>query len=104
MSKIDIKNYLEKIYKIPVLNVRTKVMAGGDIKHPTRGHVMAKEDDYKVAFVQLGDGVTFEFPEIFKEIKSPAEKQVAEIKQLNRADMENEQKYWDKLSVPVWFR
>ena len=28
-------------------------VAGGDIKNPVRGHVMAKEDDYKVAFVQL---------------------------------------------------
>ncbi|XP_076459989.1 large ribosomal subunit protein uL23m-like [Babylonia areolata] len=53
MSVIDIKNYLEKIYNVPVLDVRTKVMAGDDIKHPTRGHVVAKKDDYKVAFVQL---------------------------------------------------
>jgi len=28
MSVIDIKNYLEKIYKVPVLDVKTKVMAG----------------------------------------------------------------------------
>lgn len=28
MSVIDIKNYLEKIYDVPVLDVRTKVMAG----------------------------------------------------------------------------
>ena len=28
MSRIDIKNYLEKIYQVPVLSVRTHVMRG----------------------------------------------------------------------------
>ncbi|KAL8619056.1 hypothetical protein ACOMHN_020754 [Nucella lapillus] len=104
MSVFDVKNYLEKIYSVPVLNVRTKIMAGEDIKHPTRGHVITKEDDVKIAFVQLNDGVTFEFPDLFAENKPPTERQAKEIKRQDRIGQEEERKFWDKLTVPSWFR
>ncbi|KAK7441969.1 hypothetical protein BaRGS_00040551 [Batillaria attramentaria] len=133
---------------------------GADIKHPSRGHVMAKEDDYKMAYVTLelsryhgnktaaegtfplhtlsyneagerlygsemamfstvrcwglrpppvsctllGDGVTFDFPELFKESKSQTEKQTTELKKQERQVAVEQQKNWDKLSVPPWFR
>jgi len=52
MTKFDVKNYLEKIYKIPVMNVRTEVTPGKLKKDPVRGYV-TKEDDYKTAYVDL---------------------------------------------------
>ncbi|KAL5010323.1 hypothetical protein ScPMuIL_012628 [Solemya velum] len=64
MSKFDIKQYLEKIYKVPVLNVKVSVRPGEDLKHP-RGYEIWREDDFKMAFVQLGEDCTFEFPDIF---------------------------------------
>ena len=33
-------------------------VVGKDIKHPTRGHVVAQEDDHKIAYVQLVSNVT----------------------------------------------
>jgi hypothetical protein len=50
------------------------------------------------------DGVTFNFPEIFKESKSPLKKQIAEYKQQDRTRIEAENKDWDRLTIPPWFR
>ena len=36
-----------------IVHAQCMSVAGGDIKHPSRNHVMAKEDDYKVAHVEL---------------------------------------------------
>lgn len=54
--------------------------------------------------VLQGDGETFEFPDIFKENKTESEKQVQEFKAQNRKDLEVSNKYWDRLSLPLWFR
>lgn len=52
MTKWDVKNYLEKIYKIPVVTVKTHVKCG-DIKKAKGNNYLIKEDDYKVAIVDL---------------------------------------------------
>ncbi|XP_013861029.1 large ribosomal subunit protein uL23m [Austrofundulus limnaeus] len=64
MTKYDIKNYLEKIYNVPVADVRTRIQYGRSKK---RNHMnqKSKVPDYKVAYVQLGKGQTFTFPDIF---------------------------------------
>ena len=53
MTKWDVKNYLEKIYKIPVVQVRTVVKCGELKKSPARQFLVKVEDDYKHAFVTL---------------------------------------------------
>ncbi|XP_068170165.1 large ribosomal subunit protein uL23m isoform X1 [Antennarius striatus] len=52
MTKFDIKNYLEKIYNVPVGVVRTRIQHGSNKK---RNHLnqRVKKPDYKVAYVQL---------------------------------------------------
>uniref|UniRef100_A0A8B9NV23 Large ribosomal subunit protein uL23m n=1 Tax=Apteryx owenii TaxID=8824 RepID=A0A8B9NV23_APTOW len=52
MTKVDIKNYLEKIYNVPVVAVRTRIQHGA---HNRRNHKnqRVKKPDYKVAYVQL---------------------------------------------------
>ncbi|KAG7244502.1 hypothetical protein INR49_030154 [Caranx melampygus] len=52
MTKYDIKNYLEKIYNVPVGAVRTRIQYGSNKK---RNHLnqRVKQPDYKVAYVQL---------------------------------------------------
>ncbi|XP_061629363.1 large ribosomal subunit protein uL23m isoform X1 [Phyllopteryx taeniolatus] len=52
MTKYDVKNYLEKIYNVPVGDVRTRIQFGSNKK---RNHLnqRVKQPDYKVAYVQL---------------------------------------------------
>lgn len=56
MTKIDVQNYLEKIYKVPVIEVRTRIDMGKTYKEPGRGYVM-KKDDTKMAYVTLVSGI-----------------------------------------------
>lgn len=57
MTRLDVKNYLEKIYNVKVLDVHTKIMSGrtfispfgAQLKEPSRE--LLKEDDIKYAFV-----------------------------------------------------
>lgn len=59
MTPFDVRNYLEKIYKIPVVNVETRVVAG-KIKKATGKPYIVKEDDYREAIVDLvRDNFTF---------------------------------------------
>jgi len=64
MTKCDVRNYLEKIYNVPVGAVRTRIQFGSNKK---RNHLnqKVKKPDYKVAYIQLGEGQTFSFPDIF---------------------------------------
>lgn len=52
MTKLDVQNYLEKIYKVPVVDVRTRIDMGKTYKEPGRGYVI-KKDDTKIAYVTL---------------------------------------------------
>lgn len=52
MTKYDVKNYLEKIYKLPVVDVRTRIEMGKTKRDQTMGYV-TKEDDVKIAYVTL---------------------------------------------------
>jgi large subunit ribosomal protein L23 len=51
MTRNDVKNYLEKIYKIPVVGIRIHI-ASGEFKRSTKGYII-KEDDLKIAYVDL---------------------------------------------------
>ncbi|XP_054160090.1 39S ribosomal protein L23, mitochondrial-like [Oppia nitens] len=108
MTKWDVKNYLEKIYKIPVIDVRTHVMCG-DIKKAktTQKPYLIKEDDYKLATVDLPKDMIFKFPELFPKEKinetkkdmTDAEKEV-EFGKLR----EKRKRYNNKRdNVPDWF-
>lgn len=52
MTKYDVKNYLEKIYKVPVVEVRTRIGMGRAKRDPVAGYVI-KEEDTKYAYVTL---------------------------------------------------
>jgi len=73
MSKFDIRQYLEKIYKLPVRDVRTRI-AMGDITWDLpldRRHRRAlwKEEDRKIAYVVFKKGFVAEFPDIFTDVE-----------------------------------
>ncbi|KFQ30439.1 PREDICTED: 39S ribosomal protein L23, mitochondrial-like, partial [Merops nubicus] len=52
MTRVDVKNYLEKIYNVPVAAVRTRIQYGANNKRNHKNH-RVKKPDYKVAYVQL---------------------------------------------------
>lgn len=56
MTKHDIKNYLTKIYQIPVVDVRTEVRLGEFYQDIVKKYVK-KKDDYRVAIVTLVNSV-----------------------------------------------
>ncbi|GAB5578228.1 39S ribosomal protein L23 [Prionailurus iriomotensis] len=74
MTRVDVRNYLERIYNVPVAAVRTRVQHGSNRKRDYR-NVRMKKPDYKVAYVQLirscsgAHGQTFTFPDLFPENK-----------------------------------
>uniref|UniRef100_A0A8C7AMD9 Large ribosomal subunit protein uL23m n=1 Tax=Neovison vison TaxID=452646 RepID=A0A8C7AMD9_NEOVI len=59
MTRVDLRNYLERIYNVPVAAVRTRVQHGSNRKRDHR-NVRVKRPDYKVAYVQLVSGLRAE--------------------------------------------
>ncbi|XP_035272588.1 39S ribosomal protein L23, mitochondrial [Anguilla anguilla] len=92
MTKCDVKNYLENIYNVPVGAVRTRIQYGTNKK---RNHLnqRVKTPDYKVAYVQLSQQQTFEFPNIFPDKdEKPAEGSMEELQDKFMEDEKQRQK------------
>jgi len=89
MTRYDIKNYLEKIYKIPVVDVRT-VNKMGKTRQNAFGNYLVNDKDYKVAFVTLPEGHKFEWPDL--KIKS----QLDEMEDGTKEDVENAKEAYAK--------
>lgn len=102
MSKFDIKNYLEKIYKVPVDSVVTYNKMG-KTKRSTVGGYIVKDDDYKLAFVTLPKGETFEFPDLFPEEKdAEIKKQQEQLQVLKKEWNQLAKKNQHRKGVPTW--
>ncbi|XP_042670133.1 39S ribosomal protein L23, mitochondrial [Centrocercus urophasianus] len=103
MTKVDIKNYLEKIYNVPVAAVRTRIQYGANNKRNHKNQ-RVKKPDYKVAYVQLGQGKTFQFPNLFPE-KEDSEAEA--FHDFRKTFMEKEQQSQKgdprRGGVPDWF-
>lgn len=52
MTQLDVKNYLEKIYNVHSVHVRTRI-ALGKTYIPINFKFVAKKDDMKIAYVTL---------------------------------------------------
>ncbi|KAM9854195.1 large ribosomal subunit protein uL23m [Aulostomus maculatus] len=104
MTKCDVKSYLEKIYNVPVGAVRTRIQFGTNKK---KNHLMqrVKRPDYKVAYVQLAQGQTFTFPDIFPERDStPAEGSMEDVQKKFIEDERQRQKLDPRRGgVTEWF-
>lgn len=62
MTKMDIKNYLEKIYGIKPTSIKARI-AMGAVKEQENGK-MYKEDDVKIAYITLPPNETFKYPDL----------------------------------------
>nr|XP_025948582.1 39S ribosomal protein L23, mitochondrial [Dromaius novaehollandiae] len=104
MTKVDIKNYLEKIYNVPVVAVRTRIQYGA---HNRRNHKnqRVKKPDYKVAYVQLGQGQTFQFPNLFPEKEQTPEARSFDDFKNKYLEKEKQRQRGDprRGGVPDWF-
>jgi len=92
MTKYDVRNYLQKIYDVPVAAVRTRIQFCSNKK---RNHLnqRVKRPDYKVAYVQLGQEQTFDFPNLFPETDTKsAEGSVEEMQEQFMEDEKQRQK------------
>lgn len=102
MTKYDVKNYLEKIYKLPVVDVRTRIEMGKTKRDQTMGYV-TKEDDVKIAYVTLPRTEEFTFPELFskkEEQKKAEEKSLDESKQGFKRFLDRNKK---RPGAPGWY-
>ncbi|XP_059622205.1 large ribosomal subunit protein uL23m [Phlebotomus argentipes] len=102
MTKHDIRNYLEKIYKIPVVDVRTRIAMGKTSEDPDFGFVK-KAEDQRLVYVTLPKDMTFEFPNIFPEEKKDKlkeEKSLDEAKNNHKKFLERNK---SRPSVPGWY-
>ena len=109
MTKMDVKQYLEKIYNIPVMNVHTKNFSGPTWQNLLRQQIsrkneLYKEDDYKVAYVLMPKDYKFEFPDV---TKKPEDQEKQEKNAEDEVDMAKKQfaKYakGTKRGIPSFF-
>ncbi|PSN45602.1 putative 39S ribosomal protein L23 [Blattella germanica] len=102
MTQQDVKNYLEKIYNVPVIQVKTTNIQGRTKQDSVQGYV-TKEDDFKMAYVTLPKDQHFEFPEMFAEGNQMMEEQVKQMDEMKK----NHKKFLDQANkrpgVPGWF-
>jgi large subunit ribosomal protein L23 len=92
MSRFDVQEYLEKIYKLPVREVRIRNEMG-EITWNTpldyeKRHALWKEEDRKFAFVFFPKDIVFNFPIIFT--KDEFEDEVSKLQKFNKEDRTNE--------------
>uniref|UniRef100_A0A2A4JM57 Large ribosomal subunit protein uL23m n=1 Tax=Heliothis virescens TaxID=7102 RepID=A0A2A4JM57_HELVI len=102
MTKYDIKNYLEKIYNVPVVDIRTRIALGKFRRDIGKGYIV-KDDDVKSAYVVLPKDMKFKYPNIFgtkKDEERDEEKALSEAKKSFQNYIKRNK---DRTDVPSWF-
>ncbi|XP_062973196.1 large ribosomal subunit protein uL23m [Elgaria multicarinata webbii] len=104
MTRVELKDYLENIYNVPVAAIRTRIQHGS-MKRRDHKNRRIKNPDYKVAYVQLAAGQTFQFPDLFPEREETI--QPGSFEDIQNKFMEDErQRQKDDIrqgGVPGWF-
>ncbi|XP_065209612.1 large ribosomal subunit protein uL23m [Planococcus citri] len=105
MTNYDIRNYLEKIYNVRVVHVRS-YLEDGKIRPAMKHGYLIKEDDFRRAYVTLPRDVKFEFPALESEKKKAEdikerEQHFENMKQMNRAFVKTKK---GRVGIPPWFQ
>ena len=103
MTDADIKQYLEKIYKVDVSHVKTFLKKGEEEKHRIYGYGIGRERDPKFAYISLLNE-TFEFPDIFKDNKTEQDKMIQEYKEMEEKSIKDQHENWQREDLPGWFK
>jgi len=89
MTRYDLKEYLKKVYDIPVASINLAPV--GMMKYKCwnlmGGYEWKFMDPYKIAHVMLAEGQTFEFPEMLNDPESPT--QIQELEKFEREQSAN---------------
>jgi len=90
MTQKDVKNYLERIYKVEVAHVKTINCSGRTHYHKKLQDII-KDDDFKLAFVTLARGQTFEYPDVVKldQLDVKAKKAEDDVEETKKAFRKN---------------
>jgi ribosomal protein L23 len=122
MTRDDVKQYLEKIYKLDVRSVRITNKPGEVVRAGTTGQFpLRREKDPKFAVVAIKGEESFEMPKLdFFLDKEADTKDAAEggekpekdeksslgnqYKQMQTAAKEDRKKNWLKQDLPSWFQ
>ena len=101
MTANDVRQYLEKLYEVKVLDVRINITKGQYMKHPKKAGLLSPPmDDQKYAYVQLKDD-EFNFPKIFdEEVKDRNE---LDKKKVENMQNEEKNKHLNKLDMGGWW-
>lgn len=105
MTKYDVRNYLEKIYKIPVVNIETRVVMG-KLKRAVGKGYMIKEDDWREAIVDLPKEVSFEYPKLFQDTTEKLEDEIEDVtKRMDFVKLRERRRlhHENRHNVPSWF-
>ncbi|CAH1800100.1 unnamed protein product [Owenia fusiformis] len=104
MSRRDVKNYLEKIYGVNVLNVRTVLVQAKKRTNPAKpGVKWQPEPEKKIAHVTLADE-TFDWPDLWENKKTGMDQMVENYAKETKEGDKLFQKTWEKQDLPPWFR
>ena len=113
MTEEDIKQYLEKIYKVDVRHVRAINKAGEFIQSPEGPHRIRRERDSKFAVIAIRGEEAFQLPKLdyfLDEDEKDGEKKEGsgsslrkQVKQIQDAAKEDKRKNWLKQDIPSWF-
>ncbi|BET03431.1 ribosomal protein L23 [Nesidiocoris tenuis] len=103
MSDHDIKQYLEKIYQVPVADVRSKIMEGKFRRVPQKGYII-KDECYRQAYVTMPPNCKFKFPDV---TSNKAKREDDDMKKYEKTMKESYEKFQKKNAgrpgVPGWF-
>ncbi|XP_050521445.1 probable 39S ribosomal protein L23, mitochondrial [Daktulosphaira vitifoliae] len=106
MTNHDIKNYLEKIYKVTVIDVQSDI-ENGTIRRAIRQKYgpIVKDDDFRRAYVTLPRNQEFEFPEVCVSEESKKRHDDDENSSKMTRDMYKDylKKNKDRPGFPGWF-
>jgi len=104
MNEHDVRNYLQQIYDVPVHHVRLTLNKGEARIHGSANTNYGRHPDFKLAYVTLADGETFEYPQIIDskddEVTSAIKEQETVQKYYNYQKQQNWKK---KFGGPNWF-
>jgi len=104
MTNYDIKNYLEKIYNIPVMHVSSE-MKDAPTTMNEKKYVVKREDDYRLAIITLPRDMKFEFPSLDADtVKTEDEKKQEEAMQtFQKSYNANVKIKKGRYGLPIWF-
>merc|ERR1719354_645312 len=100
MTKYDLKEYLDKVYGVKVMNIKLTIVGYQKYKFPTPwikgGYKWEFMDPYHEAHVYLPRGETFEYPDFLKSVKGENKSSILEQYEEMRAQREAEKQEKNK--------